>query len=167
MSNIVSQLGFERTNAAITTCEPPVLQRWRIILPSSDKTCKCLDACCEAEKSLMRLIGDEEKAKERCNKICSLMDRIDDDESNQEVRVFKAIADPTRLKILKLLMGGELCVCEIMIALKKPQSSISHNLSILEDAGLVKERKSGKWCHFRLSDVAIIDMINLARQINE
>lgn len=113
----------------------------------------------------MRLIGDQEKAKERCIQICSLMDRIDDEKLNQEVKVFKAIADPTRLKVLKLLMGGELCVCEIMIALKKPQSSISHNLSILEDAGLVKERKDGKWCHYRLSDAAIIDMINLAKRI--
>jgi ArsR family transcriptional regulator len=52
---------------------------------------------------------------------------------------------------------------EIMLALKKPQSSISHNLSILEDAGLVKERKSGKWCHYRLSDGAVIDMMNLAK----
>ncbi|HWQ20596.1 MAG TPA: metalloregulator ArsR/SmtB family transcription factor, partial [Methanotrichaceae archaeon] len=139
--------------------------RWRIILQQSDKACECQDACCEAEKSLMRLIGDRERAKERCIQICSLMDRIDDEKLNQEVKVFKAIADPTRLKILKLLMGGELCVCEIMIALKKPQSSISHNLSILEDAGLVKERKDGKWCHYRLSDVAIIDMINLVKRI--
>lgn len=111
----------------------------------------------------MRLMGDREKARERCIQICDLMQKIDEEESNREVKVFKAVADPTRLKILKLLMGGELCVCEIMIALKKPQSSISHNLSILEDAGLIKERKNGKWCHYRLSDGAIIQMINLAK----
>jgi DNA-binding transcriptional ArsR family regulator len=86
---------------------------------------------------------------------------------NTEVRVFKAIADPTRLKILKLLTGGELCICDIMIALKKPQSSVSHNLSIREDAGLIKERKSGKWCYYRLSDGAAIEMINLAKLMKE
>ncbi len=124
----------------------------RIMSPPEDKTSKCVDACCSAEKSLMRLIGDREKARERCIRVCELMDSIDEGELNAEVKVFKAIADPTRLKILKLLIGGELCICDIMIALKKPQSSVSHNLSILEDAGLIKERKSGKWCHYRLSD---------------
>jgi len=132
-----------------------------------DKTCKCVDACCRAEESLMRLIGDTEKAKERCLRICDAMDSIDEEELNAEVKVFKAVADPTRLKMLKLLISGELCICDIMIALKKPQSSISHNLSILEDAGLIKERKSGKWCHYRLSDGATIEMINLAKLMIE
>ncbi len=136
-------------------------------MSSDDKTCKCSDACCEAEKSLMRLIGDQEKTRERCLRICNLMDKIDEEELNNEIKIFKAVADPTRLKILKLLTGGELCICDIMIALKKPQSSISHNLSILEDAGLIKERKSGKWCHYRLSDGAIIEMINLANLMNK
>ncbi len=80
-----------------------------------------------------------------------------------EIKVFKAVADATRLRILKLLAGGELCICEIMLALKKPQSSISHNLSILEGAGLVKERKQGKWCFYRVSDGSVMDMVNLAR----
>ena len=134
------------------------------MLPS-DKTYKCSDACCEAEKSLMRLIGDQEKARERCIQICSLLNEIDDEASIREVKIFKAIADTSRLKILKLLIGGELRICEIMIALKKPQPSISHNLSILEDAGLIKERKDGKWCHYRLSDGTVIDLINLANRI--
>ena len=136
-------------------------------MTTEDKTCKCFDACCEAEKSLMRLIGDQDKARERCLRVCNLLDKIDEEESNHEVKVFKAVADPTRLKILKLLFGGELCICDIMIALKKPQSSISRNLAILEDAGLIKERKDGKWCHYRLSDGAVIEMINLANLIKE
>ena len=93
------------------------------------------------------------------------MNRIDEKESNHEVKVFKAVADPTRLKILKILVGGELCICDIMIALKKPQPSISRNLAILEDAGLIKERKDGKWCHYRLSDGAVMEMVNLANLI--
>lgn len=134
-------------------------------MPIEDKMCKCFDSCCEAEKSLMRLMGDQDKARERCLRVCNLMDKISEDESNHEVKVFKAVADHTRLKILKLLFGGELCICDIMIALKKPQSSISRNLAMLEDAGLIKERKDGKWCHYRLSDGAVIEMINLVNLI--
>lgn len=127
-------------------------------MQSSDKNCK-------SEKSLIRLTCDRERAKDRCTQICNPVNKIDDEESNREVKVFKAVADPTRLKILKLLTGGELCVREIMTALKKPQSSISHNLSILEDVGLIKERKEGRLCHYRLSDRTVIEMINLARLI--
>jgi ArsR family transcriptional regulator len=90
---------------------------------------------------------------------------MDEEELATEIKVFKAVADATRLRILKLLAGGELCICEIMLALKKPQSSISHNLSILEDAGLVKERKEGKWCRYRISDGPVMDMVSLARAL--
>ena len=125
----------------------------------------CQDnVCCEAEKTLIRLYGDRGKARERCLLVCNQVKRIDEEETDREVKVFKAAADATRLRILKLLAGRELCISEIMLALKKPQSSISHNLSILEDAGLVKERKQGKWCSYRISDGSVMDMINLAGQ---
>jgi len=122
-------------------------------------------ACCEAEKTLARLYGDGSIAKERCLQVCSQVKKIDEEELAAEMKVFKAAADATRLKILKLLSGGELCICEIMLALKRPQSSVSHNLSILEDAGLVKERKEGKWCRYRISDGAVTDMLNLAGRL--
>ncbi|WP_229235130.1 metalloregulator ArsR/SmtB family transcription factor [Candidatus Methanoliparum sp. LAM-1] len=70
------------------------------------------------------------------------------------------MGDPCRLAILKFLREGEYCVCEIMIALNRPQSSISHHLSILKDAGLVKERKDGKWSYYRLSEGAVIEIMN-------
>jgi DNA-binding transcriptional ArsR family regulator len=131
---------------------------------SLDKgSCKGYSACCDAERTLARLYGDQEKARERCLQICAQAKEVEGEDLNPEIKVFKAAADATRLKILKLLTKGELCVCEIILALKKPQSSISHNLSILEDAGLIIERKDGKWCHYRLSDGAVIEMINLAR----
>ena len=134
------------------------------ILPG-EKRESCQDElCCEAEKTLIRLYGDRGKARERCLLVCNQVKRIDEEETNREIKVFKAAADVTRLRILKLLAGGELGICEIMLALKKPQSSISHNLSILEDAGLVKERKEGKWCRYRISDESVVDMINLAGQ---
>ena len=142
--------------------EPPVISGK--ILPG-EKREYCQDnVCCEAEKTLIRLYGDRGKARERCLLVCNQVKRIDEEETDREIKVFKAAADETRLRILKLLAGGELCISEIMLALKKPQSSISHNLSILEDAGLVKERKEGKWCRYRISDESVMDMINLAGQ---
>lgn len=133
---------------------------------SEDKVpCEGYSACCDAEKTLFRLYEDQEKARDRCLQICTRAKEIECEDLNPEIKVFKAVADATRLKILKLLAKGELCICEIMLALNKPQSSISHNLSILEDAGLIKERKEGKWCHYRLSDGAAIEMIELAKSL--
>jgi ArsR family transcriptional regulator len=140
-------------------------KRLPITLHGEEKeSCQDDSACCEAEKTLARLYGDQRLARGRCLQVCTQVKKIDEDELAAEIKVFKAVADVTRLKILKLLSGGELCICEIMLALKRPQSSISHNLSILEDAGLVKERKEGKWCLYRISDGAVIDMVSLAGQ---
>jgi ArsR family transcriptional regulator len=127
------------------------------------ESCQENSACCEAEKTLAKLYGDRNIARERCLHVCTQAKKIDEAELTTEIKVFKAVADVTRLSILKLLTGGELCICEIMLALKKPQSSISHNLSILEDAGLIKERKEGKWCLYRISNETVVDMVNLAR----
>jgi DNA-binding transcriptional ArsR family regulator len=132
-------------------------------LPEGEKeSCSDSSACCGAENTLARLYGDRSIARERCLQICTQAKMIEGEELTAEIKVFKAVSDVTRLKILKLLSGGELCICEIMLALKKPQSSISHNLSILEDAGLVKERKEGKWCRYSISSQAVVDMVSLA-----
>jgi len=137
-----------------------------VSLPENDnESCLARSACCGAENTLARLYGDRSIARERCLQICTQAKRIEGEELTAEIKVFKAVADLTRLKIIKLLSGGELCICEIMLALKRPQSSISHNLSILEDAGLVKERKEGKWCRYRISDEAVTDMLNLAGRL--
>ena len=148
--------------------ELPMISCKRLPLPLPGEeidSCRDGSACCEAENTLARLYGDRSIAKERCLQICAHAKRIEGEELTAEIKVFKAVADATRLKILKLLSGGELCICEIMLALKRPQSSISHNLSVLEDAGLVKERKEGKWCRYRISDGAVTDMLNLAGRI--
>jgi DNA-binding transcriptional ArsR family regulator len=68
-----------------------------------------------------------------------------------ERRHAKAVADPTRLKILKALNHYELCVCELMLLLNAQQSAVSHHLRILKDAGLVTERRQGKWSFHRLA----------------
>ena len=66
--------------------------------------------------------------------------------------VFKALSDETRLRILKLLEQGELCVCDIVAALDTIQPSVSFHLSTLKEAGLIKDRKQGKWVHYRIDD---------------
>lgn len=58
-------------------------------------------------------------------------------------KIFKALSDETRLKILKILENGEVCVCEIVSVLNMVQPKVSFHLSILKDAGLVKSRREG------------------------
>jgi len=71
---------------------------------------------------------------------------------NDLLNVFKALSDKTRLRILKLLEKGELCVCDIVAALDLIQPKVSFHLSALKDAGLVRDRKEGKWIHYRFDD---------------
>lgn len=114
-------------------------------------------------KQLVGLTGNEGKARKAAQRLRSITRNIDDDEVKAEAGVLKAMSDPCRLTILKLLKEGELCVCEITTALDKPQSSTSHHLSILKNTGLIKERKVGKWSHYRLSEGAVIDIMNQAK----
>ncbi len=64
----------------------------------------------------------------------------------------KAVSDPNRVKILKLLQRRELCVCEIQAAIGLAQPTVSKHLKILEDAGLVTFSKDGLWVNYRISD---------------
>lgn len=68
------------------------------------------------------------------------------------LNIFKALSDETRLRILKLLEKGELCVCDIVVALNMIQPKVSFHLSVLKEAGLIKDRKQGKWIHYSLDD---------------
>jgi ArsR family transcriptional regulator len=66
--------------------------------------------------------------------------------------LFKACADPTRLRILNLLSPGELCVCDVVKALDMPQPKVSRHLAYLRRAELVENRKKGLWVYYRLAD---------------
>ncbi len=67
-------------------------------------------------------------------------------------RMLKALADPTRLRIVHLLNGREeLCVCEIVDALQVPQYSVSRHLGVLKAAGLVTDWRQGRWMHYALN----------------
>lgn len=65
--------------------------------------------------------------------------------------IFRALSDQTRLRILNLLRGGELCVCHLVAVLGVPQPTASRHLSYLRRVGLVVARKEGLWSYYRLS----------------
>ncbi len=65
--------------------------------------------------------------------------------------VYKALSDETRLRILKLLEHGELCVCDIFSALDMVQPKVSFHLSALKEAGLITDRKEGRWVRYSIA----------------
>jgi ArsR family transcriptional regulator, arsenate/arsenite/antimonite-responsive transcriptional repressor len=77
---------------------------------------------------------------------------------------FKALADATRLRILGLLLTGEVCVCHIHESLKIPQPKASRHLAYLRRAGLVDTRRDGLWIHYRMAQLPdpVLQMISLA-----
>ncbi len=68
--------------------------------------------------------------------------------------LFKALADATRLRILGLLLTGEVCVCHIHESLRIPQPRASRHLAYLRRAGLVDTRRDGLWIHYRLAELS-------------
>ncbi|AKB68208.1 ArsR/SmtB family transcription factor [Methanosarcina mazei] len=115
---------------------------------------------------LKRFVYDRDELEVRTQKLSSLVDELDEEALNSETRIFKALADSNRLKIVKLLKEGELCACELTIALSSSQSTVSHHLSVLKNAGLIKERKEGKWSYFRLSEGAVIEILKQAKLLH-
>lgn len=73
---------------------------------------------------------------------------------NRLVLAAKALADPTRVRVLSALRGGELCVCELSDALGITQSTLSTHLQVIREADLVKTRREGKWIYYALNDDA-------------
>ena len=69
-----------------------------------------------------------------------------------DINVFKALGDPNRVRIMKMLEKRELCVCEVREVLDLSVSTVSKHLTILRNAGLVIDTKDGKWVNFRLND---------------
>lgn len=67
-------------------------------------------------------------------------------------RLFKALSDETRLRIVALLSPGELCVCHLQQALQLPQPNVSRQLAILRSAGVVEDRREGTWVYYRLRE---------------
>jgi len=66
-------------------------------------------------------------------------------------RLFHALSDETRLSVLEMLRGGERCVCDLQDAVGAAQSRLSFHLKVLKDAGLVTDRKEGRWSYYALA----------------
>jgi ArsR family transcriptional regulator len=78
------------------------------------------------------------------------------DATRQETaRLFHALADPTRLRIVQLLRHGERCVCDLTEAADAAQSRLSFHLKVLKDAGLLVDRRNGRWVYYQLQQKAL------------
>jgi DNA-binding transcriptional ArsR family regulator len=89
---------------------------------------------------------------------------VDERRVKRQSGIFKAISNPTRLKIVEMLSARDLCVCEIMTALKLTQPTASHHLKILKGAGLLKDEKRGKWVFYSLSNPDIAKLLEKSIQ---
>jgi ArsR family transcriptional regulator len=67
------------------------------------------------------------------------------------IRVMKALSDPNRVKVVKMLQQKGMCVCEIQMALGIAQPTVSKHMKVLEEAGLVRSKKEGLWVNYSLS----------------
>jgi len=96
-------------------------------------------------------------------RIRELRARIGDDElAYRELEtLFSALGDVTRLKMLKLIANEELCACEVMATLELTQPTTSHHLGILERAGLLVSRRSGKWVFYKIANTKASHLVNL------
>jgi len=104
------------------------------------------------------------EAPKYASELKSLAEEVADaQEADKQCRFFKALADETRLRILKLLEVREMCVCEVMVALDLTQPTASHHLGLLENAGFVKDRKEGKWVFYKIANP---DLIKKMHQLN-
>ena len=83
-------------------------------------------------------------------------------DADRAVALFHALSDATRLAILRMLRGGELCVCELQDELSAAQSRLSFHLRVLRDAGIVSDRREGRWSYYRIVPEALAEVHDLA-----
>ncbi len=113
----------------------------------SEDVCQIGEICIEQEKhkKIVELIKKENLSQERIVELS---------------KIFKALGDPTRLKIIYSLSREELCVCDIAALLEMNQSAISHQLRVLRNLRLVKYRKEGKSAIYSLDDNHVLELFN-------
>ena len=79
--------------------------------------------------------------------------------SDLRIKIFSALSDPTRLELLEYLSGGERCVCEILPAFQRSQSTVSKHLNILYEAGILDRKIDGKRTLYSIKDPQVFDLI--------
>ena len=84
---------------------------------------------------------------------------------SKDVKIFKALCDEKRLKIIDLLKSGEKCACVLIDKMDIGQSSLSYHMKILCESGIVQSRQDGKWTHYKLSNLGSEHAIKRLREI--
>ena len=110
----------------------------------------------KGSKRLERLICSglrpEEDLEKYATELRTMADEVADKKTiDAKARFLKALANETRLKILRLLSKKEMCVCELTVALDLTQPTASHHLNILENMGLIEDRKEGRWVFYSVT----------------
>lgn len=85
---------------------------------------------------------------------CRAVPKFEFPDLGQKTRLFKALGDEVRLKVLHLVKDQEVCVCDLLAILKMAQGTLSHHLSVLQQAGLVSSRKQGRWNYYKATAAA-------------
>ena len=88
-----------------------------------------------------------------------------DFDTSRAAQLFHALSDETRLEIIQRLLSGEKCVCDLTDALDAAQSRLSFHLRTLKDAGLVNDRKAGRWVYYTLDREAMSELEELVKSI--
>ncbi len=95
-----------------------------------------------------------------------LSKKLDYEISDKILVLFNALSDHKRMKIIKLLLNRKLCVCEFTEVLDVAQSTVSHHLALLENTGLIKGFKKGKWTFYELEKPDnIVKLFNFAEEL--
>jgi ArsR family transcriptional regulator, lead/cadmium/zinc/bismuth-responsive transcriptional repressor len=94
--------------------------------------------------------------------LCAMPRLLSDENAARLAETFRALSDPTRVRILSLLLEGELCVCDLAAALDMSQSAISHQLRTLRDWRLVRRRRAGRLAFYTLDDEHVADLFQRA-----
>jgi ArsR family transcriptional regulator len=87
--------------------------------------------------------------------------------TKKAVALFHALSDETRLALLERLRDGEQCVCELTDSMKAAQSRLSFHLKVLKDAGLVEDRREGRWMYYSLNAQAIEELEDLVNALKK
>jgi ArsR family transcriptional regulator len=82
----------------------------------------------------------------------------------ETIKILKALGDETRLKIIKYLLNGEKCVCEIFPYVKRTQSTVSIQLKVLEKAGILSSRREGKKVYYKIKDKRINKILRIIEE---
>ena len=92
---------------------------------------------------------------------------LDTDAAERLARMFKALGDPTRVRLLSLIAAhadGEACICDLTVPVGLSQGTVSHHMKILSEAGLVSRDQRGKWAYYRVVESTLTDLSDSLRR---